>query len=157
MVVFIAARRAYESNQHLSQFQHHGAVKGVTGSCHLFVINEDNNFLIDCGLFQGEGEEGDSFVRHQIDFDVTNIKVFIITHVHIDHIGRLPYLVAAGFNGPIYCSIPSAKLLPLVIEDALKIGFTRDKNIIRQFLQKVENQLVPVKYNEWCLCLIMTM
>ncbi|VUD56642.1 Ribonuclease [Thalassocella blandensis] len=131
------------------KFQHHGAVKGVTGSCHRFIANADNHFLVDCGLFQGEGEVGDAFVRHQIDFDITSVKALIVTHVHIDHVGRLPYLVAAGFNGPIYCSIPSAKLLPLVIEDALKIGFTRDKNIIERFLNKVEEQLVPLQYNEW--------
>ncbi len=138
-----------KNTQTFPQFQHHGAVQGVTGSCHRFLVNEKNHFLIDCGLFQGEGEEGDSFVRHQIDFDISDVKALIVTHVHIDHIGRLPYLVAAGFNGPIYCSIPSAKLLPLVIEDALKIGFTRDKNIIHRFLEKVGEQLVPVKYNEW--------
>ena len=43
----------------------------------------------------------------------------ILTHVHIDHVGRLPYLLAASYRGPIICSRASAELLPLVLEDAL--------------------------------------
>ena len=32
---------------------HHGAVSGVTGSCHQLQMNADGSLLIDCGLFQG--------------------------------------------------------------------------------------------------------
>ena len=32
---------------------HHVATEGVTGSCHLLVIDEHNSLLVDCGLFQG--------------------------------------------------------------------------------------------------------
>lgn len=141
------------------QFIHHGAVDGVTGSCHRFVASEACHYLIDCGLFQGDelggegGEDGErgesSLQKHQIEFDLTYVKALIVTHVHIDHIGRLPYLMAAGFKWPIYCSYPSAKLLPLVIEDALKIGFTRDKALIKNFLKQVGKQLVPLDYNQW--------
>ena len=121
--------------QHYPQLQHHGALHGTTGSCHRFIANADHHLLFDCGLFQGEGEKPDAFAQHQIEFDLSAVKALVVTHVHIDHIGRLPYLLAAGFSGPIICSIPSAKLLPLVIEDALKIGFTRDTRLIHQFLQ----------------------
>ena len=37
--------------------QHHGAVNGVTGSCHQLHIDTHNSILIDCGLFQG-AEQG---------------------------------------------------------------------------------------------------
>jgi metallo-beta-lactamase family protein len=131
------------------QFQHHGALHGTTGSCHRFMADADNHLLVDCGLFQGEGEKADAFAQHQIEFDMSAVKALVVTHVHIDHVGRLPYLLAAGFTGPIYCSVPSAKLLPLVIEDALKIGFTRDSRLISQFLEKVGDQLVPLDYKQW--------
>jgi len=113
------------------------------------MASEDAHFLIDCGLFQGEGSHSDPHLRHQIEFDISAVKGLIVTHVHIDHIGRLPYLMAAGFSGPIYCSIPSAQLLPLVIEDALKIGFTRDRSIINRFLKRVHRHLVPLEYAQW--------
>ncbi|MFT5851933.1 MAG: metallo-beta-lactamase family protein, partial [Colwellia sp.] len=37
---------------------HHGAVNGVTGSCHQLLINSENSLLVDCGLFQGAETSG---------------------------------------------------------------------------------------------------
>jgi metallo-beta-lactamase family protein len=82
-------------------------------------------------------------------FDVSALRALVVTHVHIDHVGRLPYLLAAGFDGPIYCSKPSAALLPLVIEDALKVGVTRNGSIIEACLARLAAQLVPLEYKEW--------
>jgi metallo-beta-lactamase family protein len=53
-----------------------------------------------------------------------------VTHCYIDHVGRIPYLLGAVFKGPIYASTATAALLPLVIEDALKVGVTGNKSII---------------------------
>ena len=125
---------------------HHGGAKGVTGSCHQLTLDSEHSLLIDCGLFQGEDATEDAFQQLQIEFDISTVKALVITHVHIDHVGRLPYLLAAGFKGPIICSIPSAKLLPLVIEDALKIGFTRNAQLIERFQQQLESQIVSVPY-----------
>ena len=113
---------------------HHGGHQQVTGSCHELFIDDNNSILIDCGLTQGEGR-----ADPEIDFSIDNIRALVLTHVHIDHCGRLPYLIAAGFNGPVFCSEPSAILLPLVMEDAFKIGFTRDKRLIELFLKKIGN------------------
>ena len=131
--------------------KHHGAVNGVTGSCHELVCDVDSSVLIDCGLFQGAetSGEGASFERLEIDFPVEQVKALVVTHVHIDHVGRIPYLLAAGFKGPIYCSQPSALLLPLVLEDALKIGFTRNKRLIDLFLKQIHKQLRPIPYKKW--------
>lgn len=129
---------------------HHGAAGGVTGSCHRLQIAEDRALLVDCGLFQGqEARRGDDLERHQVRFPVDDVLALVVTHVHIDHVGRLPYLLAAGYQGPIICSKPSARLLPLVIEDALKIGFTRDAALIERFLQEVQGRLVALDYREW--------
>lgn len=128
---------------------HHGGAEGVTGSCHRYMASADHHLLIDCGLFQGSDAGPNPLQQHQVDFDLTPIKALIVTHVHIDHIGRLPYLMSAGFDAPIYCTPASALLLPLVIEDALKLGFTRDRRLIRQFLARVNELLVPVEFNEW--------
>ena len=128
---------------------HHGGATGVTGSCHQLILNSEHSLLIDCGLFQGEDAAEDSFEQLQIEFDISTVKALVITHVHIDHVGRLPYLLAAGFKRPIICSEPSAKLLPLVIEDALKVGFTRNADLISRFQAQLESQIVSVPYGKW--------
>lgn len=129
--------------------KHHGAVKGVTGSCHELVVGS-SGILIDCGLFQGEEEgNGASASDLSIDFPNSHIRALVVTHVHIDHVGRIPYLLAAGFEGPIICSEPSAIMLPEILEDALKIGFTRDRALIERVLGLIRSRLVPVPYGQW--------
>ncbi|MFD1383489.1 MBL fold metallo-hydrolase RNA specificity domain-containing protein [Rhodanobacter aciditrophus] len=133
------------------EIKHHGAVDGVTGSCHELVVGQHNSLLVDIGLFQGAEVSGAGADASQlaIEFDVSNVRALVVTHVHIDHVGRLPYLLAAGFDGPIVCSVPSAKLLPLVIEDALKVGVTRNRSIIEACLERLAAQVVAVEYYDW--------
>ncbi|MGE0081083.1 MAG: MBL fold metallo-hydrolase RNA specificity domain-containing protein [Thiohalomonadaceae bacterium] len=131
------------------QLVHHGGATGVTGSCHELRLSDGSGWLVDCGLFQGNETGNGNAASPEIDFPVDHIKAVIITHVHLDHVGRLPYLLAAGFDGPIYCSEPSAILLPLVLEDALEVGATRDKALIRRVLERIRAQLVPIPYGRW--------
>lgn len=130
---------------------HHGAVSGVTGSAHEWVLSEQASVLIDCGLFQGrdQGPGGAGAGNLAIDFDVSRIQALVLTHVHIDHVGRLPWLFAAGFSGPIYCSGPSARLLPIVLEDAFRLGVSRAPAQVEQFLSLLEERLVPLPYDHW--------
>ena len=131
------------------EIKHHGAVTGVTGSCHELLVG-DSGILIDCGLFQGEdSSNGASASNLSIDFPVDHIRALVVTHVHIDHVGRIPYLLAAGFEGPIICSEPTAIMLPEILEDALKIGFTRDRALIERVLGLIRSRLVPVPYGQW--------
>jgi len=133
------------------EIQHHGAVNGVTGSCHELKVNEHFGILIDCGLFQGAeaSGKGANESKLEIDFPIEHIKALVVTHVHIDHVGRIPYLLAAGFDGPIYCSEPSAALLPLVLEDAVKIGFTRNRQLVERFLKVLKTKIIALPYSKW--------
>ena len=129
--------------------KHHGAVTGVSGSCHELVVGS-SGILIDCGLFQGEeASNGAGASNLAIDFPISHIRALVVTHVHIDHVGRIPYLLAAGFEGPIICSEPSAIMLPEILEDALKIGFTRDRALIERVLGLIRSRLVPLPYEQW--------
>ncbi|WP_058558345.1 MBL fold metallo-hydrolase RNA specificity domain-containing protein [Thiohalocapsa sp. ML1] len=130
---------------------HHGAVDGVTGSCHQLTLADGRAVLIDCGLFQGAETAPDGAGAEQLEirFPVAPIQALIVTHVHIDHVGRLPYLLAAGYRGPILCSPASAELLPLVLEDALEVGFTRNRRLIEQVLAVLRQRIVAVPYGQW--------
>jgi len=133
------------------RFTHHGAVNGVTGSCHRLTLPDGQSVLVDCGLFQGAETSNDGAGPEKllITFDLQDVRALIVTHVHIDHVGRVPFLLAAGFRGPIVCSEASAQLLPMVLEDAIKVGVTRDAQIISGFLAQLRKQIVAVPYKLW--------
>jgi len=133
------------------KISHHGAIRGVTGSCHELHINPNNSVLVDCGLFQGAetSPDGANSNELQINFPIKQVQALLVTHCHIDHVGRIPYLLAAGFNGSIICSKPTAMLLPKVLEDAIKIGFTRDKRLINKFIKKIGELIIGVEYGKW--------
>lgn len=131
---------------------HHGARDGVTGSCHQLRMNAGTSVLIDCGLFQGaeasaSGAAGGD--RLAIDFDLSGIRALVVTHVHIDHVGRIPYLLSAGFKGPILCSEASARLLPIVLEDAFRLGVSRDQAKVERYLALVEQRIIALPYKVW--------
>lgn len=127
---------------------HHGAREGVTGSCHQIWMDDSDSILIDCGLFQGadEGQHGDEL---DLDFPLNGIRALVVTHVHIDHVGRIPNLLAAGFEGPILCSEPSARLLPIVLEDAFRLSISRDQEQLERYLKVVEQRIIALPYDHW--------
>ncbi len=135
----------------LTSIKHHGAVNGVTGSCHELIIDDNNSVLIDCGLFQGAETSGTGadFERMQIEFPIDRVRALLVTHCHIDHVGRIPYLFAAGFDGPIFCTKPTAILLSKVLEDAIEVGFTRDKALIKRVIKKISSNVIGVDYKKW--------
>jgi len=131
---------------------HHGAVTGVTGSCHELHVAADASYLIGCGLFQGADTSSTGQVQRDalhIDFPLDTVTLLIATHIHIGHVGRIPYLLAAGFTGSILCSEPSAKLLAMVLEDAFKLGISRNQKVIERYIALVQQRIIALPYNYW--------
>lgn len=127
---------------------HHGATRGVTGSCHQLHLDAAASLLIDCGLEQGADATSGS-EHSALGFDIAGIKALILTHVHLDHVGRIPALLAAGYRGPILCSEPSAKLLPLVLEDAYKLNISADPIQLDRYLALLQRLIVPLPFERW--------
>ena len=75
------------------QIKHHGGHLGVTGSCHELHFKDARSVLIDCGMFQGQDARGRDGM--EIDFPLDDVQALILTHVHIDHIGRNPYFAGS--------------------------------------------------------------
>ncbi|HAV03874.1 MAG TPA: MBL fold hydrolase, partial [Pseudomonas sp.] len=111
-------------------------------------MDENSSVLIDCGQFQGDDEAGHED-ELALDFSVEGVKALIVTHVHIDHVGRIPNLLAAGFDGPILCSEPSARLLPIVLEDAFRLSISRDQDQLERYLKVVEQRIIALPYDHW--------
>lgn len=133
----------------MARIRHHGAVTGVTGSCHQLYVNGNESLLVDCGLFQGAESPGRQAGDMAIDFSLDGVRALILTHCHIDHCGRVPWLLDAGFDGPIYATRATARLLPLVLKDAMKVGATRNEALVKKVLKRLERQLVAVDYGKW--------
>ena len=129
------------------QITHHGGHLGVTGSCHELHFTDSRSVLIDCGMFQGQDARGRDGM--EIEFPLDDVQALILTHVHIDHIGRIPYLLDAGFNKPIYCTKPTAKLIPIMLEDAMRLGITRNRRVIKDFLEDLRRLIRPIQYGKW--------
>jgi metallo-beta-lactamase family protein len=98
----------------------HGAARTVTGSKHLVQLDNNESFLLDCGLFQGMGRDTDS-LNAKFGFDAAKVDYVILSHAHIDHSGLLPKLVKEGFTGTIYCTPGTKALAEILLEDSAMI------------------------------------
>jgi metallo-beta-lactamase family protein len=96
-----------------------GGARIVSGSCYLLEV-EGIKILIDCGLFQGP-KEFEVKNHEPFPFNPKEIDAVIITHSHLDHIGRLPMLVKAGFRGKIFATPPTIEFTHLMLEDSKKV------------------------------------
>ncbi|MBX3714032.1 MAG: MBL fold metallo-hydrolase [Lysobacter sp.] len=98
----------------------HGAAGEVTGSLHE-VEAAGHRLLLDCGMIQGspeaEARNADAF-----PFEPPALDALVLSHAHIDHIGRVPLLVKRGFRGPIYAQKATADLMPIMLLDAAGIA-----------------------------------
>jgi metallo-beta-lactamase family protein len=114
-----------------------GAAGTVTGSRHLLVA-DSRQILIECGLFQGV-KALRLRNRDALPFDPKSLDAVVLTHAHLDHTGFLPVLVKEGYTGPIYCTPPTADLVPILLADsghlqeedarwARKKGYSRHAN-----------------------------
>ncbi len=96
-----------------------GAAGQVTGSMHL-IEAAGARILLDAGLFQGHRAEA-AALNTNLPFDARRIDAVVLSHAHLDHIGRVPLLVRHGYHGPIYATPATRDLCAAMLPDAAKI------------------------------------
>ena len=97
----------------------YGGVGTVTGA-NFLLTTPQSKILVDCGMFQGQ-KMCDDKNSAPFPYDVSTIDALIVTHAHMDHIGRIPKLVKDGFKGKIYSTLQTKELAEVMLPDAAHI------------------------------------
>jgi metallo-beta-lactamase family protein len=97
----------------------YGGVGSVTGANFLLEV-AGKKLLIDCGLFQG-CKFCEDHNREPFPYDPSEIDALLVTHAHIDHIGRIPKLVRDGFSGVIYSTPQTKEISAVMLEDSMGV------------------------------------
>lgn len=123
----------------------YGAAGEVTGSCY-HVVTQKSEVLVDCGLFQS----GEDFHEKNVIPDAISVRkldAVLITHAHLDHVGRLPLLIKHGYKGPIYGTPATLDLIELVLKDAAKVQ-AQDTQRLNRKLERAGKPTVAPLYEQ---------
>jgi len=96
-----------------------GAAREVTGSCHLLRVN-GHTVALDCGMFQGRRQESADKNR-ELPLPIAELDAVVLSHAHIDHSGRLPFLIAQGYSKTIWATAATRDLCAIMLADSAHI------------------------------------
>jgi Predicted exonuclease of the beta-lactamase fold involved in RNA processing len=116
-----------------------GAAREVTGSCHILRVN-GHTVLLDCGMFQGKRSDS-SAKNRTLPVPVAAIDAVVLSHAHIDHSGRLPFLVAQGYSKTIWSTSATRDLCAVMLADSAHI---QEKDA--EFLAKKNKEVLEPLY-----------
>jgi metallo-beta-lactamase family protein len=145
------------------QVQFCGAAREVTGSAHLITLDDGYTILLDCGLYQGRSKEMKDF-NENFTFKPERVDCLILSHAHIDHSGRVPKLVKAGFQGPIYATHATRSLCAILLLDSAfiqekdaeyynkkhgKYGKSKKPLYVRADVKPAMERFIGLPYDRW--------
>ncbi len=119
--------------------QSFGAAEVVTGSCHLLQLESGLKIIVDCGMFQGEHEREN---LKPFGFNPAEVDLLLITHAHLDHVGRIPKLVKEGFRGRIITHRFTFDLAEVVLLDAAHLMEEEYRTLYRKAQRRGEERHV---------------
>jgi metallo-beta-lactamase family protein len=139
----------------------YGAAGEVTGSCYI-VTTSRARVMVDMGMHQGELVADEH--NRRMPPDPARLDAVILTHAHLDHCGRLPLLINAGYRGRIHCTLPTADLTELILRDAARLQVADAERFNRRIrdpqepnqaalydendVERTLPRLTPLRYNE---------
>ena len=136
-----------------------GAAREVTGSCHILRVN-GKTVLLDCGLYQGRRAESRE-KNMRLPLPVADIDAVILSHAHIDHAGRLPFLVKSGYKHDIWATAATRDLCAVMLADSAHIQEKDAEYLERRGkphaeplytmadARRTQEQMIGVPYHRW--------
>jgi len=104
-----------------SKIYFYGGVGSVTGANFVLEIGKSGKkIMIDCGMVQGN-KFAEEINRESFKYNLLDIDALLVTHAHIDHIGRIPKLVKDGFSGVIWSTKETKEIASFMFDDAFRI------------------------------------
>ncbi len=116
-----------------------GAAREVTGSCHILRVN-GKTVLLDCGMFQGKRSDAEK-KNKTLGVPIGEIDSIVLSHAHIDHSGRLPFLIAEGYSKTIWATAATRDLCAVMLTDSAHI---QEKDA--EFLAKRKREFIEPLY-----------
>ncbi len=118
------------------EIEFYGAAREVTGSCHILRVN-GKVVILDCGMFQGRRSESTA-KNKTLPVAIAEIDAVVLSHAHIDHSGRLPYLVRKGYSKSIFATSATRDLCAVMLADSAHIQESDAKHLAKNHKQFVE-------------------
>ncbi len=113
----------------------YGANGIVSGSLHTLEMDGDK-IILDAGLFYGnDGDNAPLLTKSNVE----NVSAVIVSHAHLDHIGRLFQLLRLGYSGPIYCTAPTKDIMPIMLRMEVRYGDFGSEQFYYSALSKAKN------------------
>lgn len=126
----------------------YGGAKIVTGANYLIEERgrgkEESKILVDCGLYQGS-RFCERLNFEPFSYNPKEIGAVLITHAHIDHIGRLPKLYKDGFRGKIFSTKPTKEFAKHLLADSEGILRKEAKNGGREPIYNINDVKKVIK------------
>src|SRR3954466_69116 len=111
-------------------------------------------------MFQGRRQESADKNR-QLPLPIDELDAVVLSHAHIDHSGRLPYLIAQGYSKTIWATAATRDLCAVMLADSAHIQekdaeflAKRKKDFVEplygmRHAVRTMDLMVAVPYNRW--------
>ena len=117
------------------------------GRSAMVLSTNESNIILDCGLNDYTSDPLLKFPRFDsIGMKLSDIDAILLSHAHFDHTGFLPILFKHGYQGPVYCTEPTAYLMYILFKEHIKNN-GKYANYDDKDYEKIFSHIIYLNYN----------